>query len=165
MICVSIYHTAEGGMAMRSRGFAIRPQSVTGKAHAPGARMSPGGRFSVSKNLRGKLFYPKTVPIFVSLRGRSAAVAILKVKAWHPVAKHGSTKQEGSPITKDMDSLLHSASSPFIYGSVSFRATIFRYGMTNRSVKDCCVGRTRPPRNDKFGRFCGKTEQIPERNV
>ena len=54
--------------------------------------------------------------------------------------------------------------SPF-QGSVSFRATIVRYGMTNRSVKDCRVGRTRPPRNDKFGRFCGKTEQIPERNV
>ena len=28
---------------------------------------------------------------FVSLRGRSAAVAILKLKVWHPVAKHGST--------------------------------------------------------------------------
>ena len=28
---------------------------------------------------------------FVSLRGRIAAVAILKVKVWHPVAKHGST--------------------------------------------------------------------------
>ena len=51
----------------------------------------PRGHFSVSKNLRGKLFYPKTVPVFVSLRGRSAAVAIFKPKAWHPVAKHGST--------------------------------------------------------------------------
>ena len=60
------------------------------------------GRCCVSKNLRGKLFYPKTVPIFVSLRGRSAAVAILKVKAWHPVAKHGSTKQKENPITKNM---------------------------------------------------------------
>ena len=58
------------------------------------------GRFSVSKNLRGKLFYPKTVPIFVSLRGRSAAVAILKPKAWHPVAKHGSAKQKRNPYHK-----------------------------------------------------------------
>ena len=49
------------------------------------------GRFSVSKNLRGKLFYPKTVPIFVLLRGRSAAVAIFKPKVWHPGTKHGST--------------------------------------------------------------------------
>ena len=92
-------------------------------------------------------------------------VAILKPKAWHPVTKHGSTKQEEIPITKNMDSLLHSASSPFIYGSVSFRATIVRYGMANRFVKDCRVGRTRPPRNDKSGGFCGKTEQFPERNV
>ena len=38
------------------------------------------------------------------------------------------------PITKDMDSLLHSASSLFIYGSVSFRSTIVRYGMANRFV-------------------------------
>ena len=89
----------------------------------------------------------------MSLRGRRAAVAILKPKAWHPVAKHGSTKQEEIPITKDMDSLLHSASPLFIYGSVSFRATIVRSGMANRSVKDCRVGRTRPPRNDRIGRF------------
>ena len=39
-------------------------------------------------------------------------------------------------------------------GSVSFCSTIFRFGMTNRIVKDCRVGRTRPPRNDKTGRFC-----------
>ena len=71
----------------------------------------------------------KNVSIYVSLRGRSAAVAILKSKVWHPVAKHGSTKQEGIPITKNMRF------------AASFRATIFRYGMTNRIVKDCRVGR------------------------
>ena len=39
-------------------------------------------------------------------------------------------------------------------GSVSFRATIVRFGMTNRSVKDCRVGRKmRPPRNDRIGRL------------
>ena len=38
-------------------------------------------------------------------------------------------------------------------GSVSFRATIFRFVMTNRSVKDCRVGRTRPPRNDRIDRL------------
>ena len=68
----------------------------------PRGSNEPQGRFSVSKNLRGKLFYPKTVPIFVSLRGRSAAVAIFKPKAWHPMAKHGSTKQKENPITKNM---------------------------------------------------------------
>ena len=38
-------------------------------------------------------------------------------------------------------------------GFVSFRSTIFRFVMTNRFVKDCRVGRTRPPRNDRIGRF------------
>ena len=52
--------------------------------------------------------------IFVSLRGRSAAVAILKPKVWHSVAKHGSTKQEEIPIIKTWDSLLCFASSLFI---------------------------------------------------
>jgi len=37
--------------------------------------------------------------------------------------------------------------------AASFRATIFRFGMTNRFVKDCRVGRTRPPRNDRIGRL------------
>ena len=96
-------------------------------------------------------------PDSVSLRGRSAAVAILKFEARYSVTKHGSTKQKGSPITKNMDSLPHSASSLFIYGSVSFRPTIVRFGMANRFVKDCRVGRTRPPRNDKkLAGFCEK---------
>ena len=77
----------------------------------------------------------------VSLRGRIAAVAIFKPKVWHPVTKHGSTKQEENPYHKNMDSLLHSASLLFTYGSVSFRSTIVRFGMANRSVKDCRVGR------------------------
>ena len=37
-------------------------------------------------------------PNFVSLRGRRAAVAIFKPKAWHPVAKQGSTRREEIPI-------------------------------------------------------------------
>ena len=37
--------------------------------------------------------------IFVSLRGRRAAVAIFKPKVWHPVAKHGSTKQQNPQIS------------------------------------------------------------------
>ena len=49
--------------------------------------------------------------------------------------------------------------------AASFRPATFRYGMTNRIVKNCRVGRTRPPRNDKLDGFCGKTEQFPERNV
>ena len=80
MICVSIYHSAEGGITLRSRGFAIRPQSVTDSKRPRGSN-EPRGRFCVSKNLRGKLFYPKNIQVYVSLRGRSAAVAILKPKA------------------------------------------------------------------------------------
>ena len=58
-------------------------------------------------------------------------------------------------------------SRPFslFQGSVSFRATIVRFGMTNRSVKDCRVGRTRPPRNDKICRFCGEMKRFSEQKV
>jgi hypothetical protein len=80
------------------------------------------------KNLRGKLFYPKNILIFVSLRGRIAAVAIFKPKVWHSVAKHGSTNKQEYLLQK-------------MGFAASFRETIFRYGMTNRIVKDCRVGR------------------------
>ena len=76
----------------------------------------------------------------MSLRGRTAAVAILKFEVWHPVAKRGSTKQEEIPITKN------------VRYAASFRPAIFRYGTTKRIVKDCRVGRRRPPRNDRIGR-------------
>ena len=78
----------------------------------------------------------------MSLRGRSAAVAILKSKVWHPVAKHGSVKQDRSPITKKHGIRRFIPLSLSLFqGSVSFRATIVRYGMANRFVKDCRVGR------------------------
>ena len=38
--------------------------------------------------------------IFVSLRGRSAAVAIFKPKVWHPVAKHGAPARRISNISE-----------------------------------------------------------------
>ena len=111
----------------------------------PRGSNEPRGRCCVSKKPSRQAILPQTVPIFVSLRGRSAAVAILKSKVWHPGTKHGSGKQDRSPITKNMDTLLHSASSLFIYGSVSFCPAIVRYGMTNRFVKDCRVGRKIAP--------------------
>ena len=46
-------------MALRSRGFAIRPQSVTDKANAPGARMSPGGASVCQKTFEASFFTPK----------------------------------------------------------------------------------------------------------
>ena len=106
--------------------------------------------------MKKRPFSNKNVPILCHCEERSD-VAILKSEVWHPVAKHGSAKREEIPIIKTWDLLHRFASSFFILrfcfvpsyqGSVSFRATIFRYGMTNRFVKDCRVGRTRPPRND-----------------
>jgi len=66
---------------------------------------------------------------------------------------------------RETDSTAHSAFSASFSDSGSFRFIMLRSGMANRSVKDCRVGRTRPPRNDKTGRFCRKTEQFSERNV
>ena len=100
----------------------------------------------------------------MSLRGRSAAVAIFKPKVWHPVAKHGSGKQDGSPITKNMR---FAASFRFLFLSgfcfvpsnhISFRDDkLFRQRLPRRAQN------LRPPRNDKSGRFCGKMGQFPER--
>ena len=49
-----------------------------------------------------------------------------------------------------------SAFSASFSDSGSFRFIMPRSGMPPRSVKDCRVGRTRPPRNDKTDRFVGK---------
>ena len=57
----------------------------------------------------------------MSLRGRSAAVAIFKPKVWHPVAKHGSGKQDGSPIAKNMR-FAASLRFLFLYFKVLFRS-------------------------------------------
>ena len=102
----------------------------------------------------------------MSLRGRSAAVAILKPKVWHPVTKHGSTKQKETPITKDMDSLRCLASSlflPRLYFIPPYHSS-FRNGKSFRLRLPRRAQKLRPPRNDKSDRFCGKSEQFPERN-
>ena len=44
-------------------------------------------------------FSKQNRPNFVSLRGRPAAVAILKPKVWHPVAKHGSEIRQNPRIS------------------------------------------------------------------
>ena len=49
----------------------------------------------------------------------------------------------------------------FNNGRISLRSpAVPRSGMPSRSVKDCRVGRKRPPRNDKSGRFCWKTKRF-----
>ena len=51
---------------------------------------------------------------------------------------------------------LHGLCRASFRDAVSFRFIMLRSGMPSRSVKDCRVGRTRPPRNDKTDRFAGK---------
>ena len=111
-------------------------------------------------------FPNKNVPILCHCEERSD-VAILKFEAWHPVAKHGSTKQEEIPITKNMDSLLHFASSLFLprLCFVPRNHSSFRDGKSFRLRLPRRAQKLRPPRNDKSGGFCRETEQFPERNV
>ena len=64
-------------------------------------------------------FPNKNAPILCHCEERSDA-AILKFEAWHPGTKHGSTKQEGSPITKNMR-----FATSFRFPSLSFKV-LFR---------------------------------------
>ena len=105
---------------------------------------------------RNGRFYEKPA-VSVSLRGRKAAVAILKPKAWHPRARYGSTKQKARSV--GVKRKMHTVSLGF---------SKLRSGMPFRSVKDCRVGRKklRPPRNDtKNGRFYEKTYHFLDRNI
>ena len=119
--------------------------------------------------------------IFVSLRGRRAAVAIFKPKAWHPAAKHGSTKRQnpeilnrrgatpprrfsGSAISRGRKpafpvcNIFHTIKdriSRRSSGRASFRdAVSFRQSLPRRAQK------MRPPRNDKSDRVCWKTKRF-----
>ena len=119
----------------------------------PRGSNEPRGRFCVSKNLRGKLFYPKTSQF--SCHCEAAA------RPWQSESRrHGIPwRSMGARSKREALSQKHgirrfiSLSLSLFQGSVSFRATIVRYGMTSRFVKDCRVGRTRPPRNDRIDRL------------
>ena len=111
------------------------------------------GRFCVSKKPSRQAFLPQNIPIFVSLRGRSAAVAILKPKVCASRGEAREYEARRNPYHKKHGiRRFISLSLSLFQGFVSFRATIVRYGMTSRFVKDCRVGRVRPPRNDRIGR-------------
>ena len=98
--------------------------------------------------------------IFVSLRGRRAAVAILKPKVWHPVAKHGSGKRQNpqisdrhgaTPQQRFSGSAISRGRTPTfpvrgIFHTIKDRISlqspaVLRSGIPSRSVKDCRVGR------------------------
>ena len=123
---------------------------------------------------------------FVSLRGRRAAVAILKPKVWHSLAKHGIRNRQnpeilnrhgatphrrisGSAISRGrtpafpVRSIFHTIKdriSRRSSGRASFRdAVSFRQRLPRRAQK------MRPPRNDKSDRVCWKTKRFSERYV
>ena len=96
----------------------------------------------------------------VSLRGRSAAVAILKPKVWHPEPKHGSGKRQNpqisdrhgaTPQRRVSGSAISRGRTPAfpvrsIFHTIKDRISrrspaALRSGMPSRSVKDCRVGR------------------------
>ena len=113
MICVSIYHSAEGGKALRSRGFAIWPQSVTGKAHAPGARMSPGALQCVKKPSRQAIL-PQNRPDFRVIARPQRGRGNLEGEG---MASRGEAREhvaKEKPYYKKGDSLRRFASSFFI---------------------------------------------------
>ena len=130
---------------MRSRSFAIRPQSVKGKAHAPGARMSPGGASVCQKTFEASYFTPK--PSQFSCHCEAAA------RPWQsesrryglPWRSTGARNEKKSLSQKTRIHCIVLLPPSSFQCFVSFRSTIFRYGMTNRSVKDCRVGRKIAP--------------------
>ena len=90
----------------------------------------------------GKRLFSKQIrPNFVSLRGAQRR-GNLKVEGMASRGEAREHEAKRNPYRKKHGIRcfvlrLHS----LFQGSVSFRPTTFRYGMTNRSVKDCRVGR------------------------
>ena len=66
--------------------------------HPAAKHGAPARRISNILEIKMEGFIAKP-SIFVSLRGRGAAVAIFKPKVWHPVAKHGSGKRQNPRIS------------------------------------------------------------------
>ena len=100
-----------------------------------------------------RLFSKQNRSNFVSLRGAQRR-GNLKAKG---VTSRGEAREHETRrnpyYRKTWIRCVSSLLLSLFQGSVSLRATIFRYRMTNCIVKDCRVGRTRPPRNDRIGRL------------
>ena len=99
------------------------------------------GRFCVSKNLRGKLFYPKTSQFSCHCEAAARPWQSESRRYGIPWRSMGARSKREALSQKHGIRRFISLSLSLFQGSVSFRATIVRYGMTNRSVKDCRVGR------------------------
>ena len=91
-------------------------------------------------NINGR-FYCKTYHFLCHCEAAARPWQSLSLRHGIPWRSTGARNKKKFLSQKTGDLLHRSASSLFIYGSVSFRATIVRSGMTNRSVKDCRVGR------------------------
>ena len=106
------------------------------------AGQSPALPFSVSKSLQSKLFLPQKRPDFRVIARPQRGRGNLKVEGMasrteareHVAKRNPYHKKHGNRCV-----VLLPLSS--FQGFVSSRSTIFRFGMTNRSVKDCRVGR------------------------
>ena len=115
--------------------------------------MSPGGAAVCQKTFEASFFTQKHPDFRVIARPQSGR-GNLKAEgmASHGEAWEHEAKRNTYHKKQEICCIVLRSLSPF-QGSVSFRATIVRYAMTNRFVKDCRVGRTRPPRNDRIGRL------------
>ena len=65
-------------------------------------------------------------PDFVSLRGRAAAVAILKFQLWHPGTKHGSTERYAIHTTQGAGRITSHCFAPSVCLLVSHFKILFR---------------------------------------
>ena len=78
-----------------SAGFSEKRNSFQNEMFEKRCSATPCKKTAYNKK---RPFSKQNRPNFVSLRGRRAAVAILKPKVWHPVAKHGSGKRQNPQI-------------------------------------------------------------------
>ena len=97
--------------------------------------------FSVSKNLEASYFTPKT--------SRFSCHCEPAARPWQSESQRYGIPHRSTGVRSKKESLsqktwiccLVPRSLSSLQGSVSSRASTFRFGTTNRSVKDCRVGR------------------------
>ena len=97
-------------------------------------------------------------PNFVSLRGRPAAVAILKSEVWHPVAKHGAPARRISNISETK--MVGFVAKPTNFVSLrgaQRRGNLKAEGMASRTEAWCPCKTDFKHFGNKNGRFSCKT--------
>ena len=139
---------------MRSRGFAIRPQSVTDKANAPGTHPSPGGAQRVKKPSRQAIL-PQKRPNFRVIARPHRGRGNLKVIGMASRGEAREHEAKENPYHKNMG-----IAASFRFLSLSFKVLFrsvlpyFVSGWQIASLKIAASGaKLRPPRNDRIGRL------------